>query len=806
MFKKSNQKANTIECGCNDQMIGLLIRRATVLCKKILTEKEASNIVSALVSYRLVLQQIISSPVRLFDHLLSGQVSKKIIFPCDMILLRNILASGKIDHNFKNVPVFSFQFSEQHLVGYPIHIILDSTKLAGKVYDLVGVHIYDVPLNINDAILRINVNAHGNKYIDIVRSIVHEEMPGIETGISDGIPESKNNFIASSPFNLKKVGAKKEDMRLSGHEREIFDFLRSVVPAINPQIELRVVGGWVRDKLLGLESDDIDIAVSHIPGFELAQALERYANAANIPNVGKAYDVSLDKSAEPRDIENQTSDLMVGGINIFGQKIEFVPMRTEAYDEASRRPTIARTDDVQQDVKRRDLTINSLYYNIVTGEIEDYVGGMDDLNNMVLKTPDKPIKTFLEDPLRVLRTLRFHSRFPNSTIDESTIDAMKSPTVQEAYTQKVSIERSGKELVKMMEGDNAVSATRVLFYTGFYKPIFRIPSEWYDIDMDQKSPYHNLSLVEHTLSAMSNADQISKDQNLNAFDRSSLLLALLLHDFGKMDPEIRQKKEYDGEEDPEHYTYHGHEERSSGFMSSVLKQMGLGKERTELLTELISGHMVPHSLINDVVENEVLKELRLRGINKDEMTDKDWWRIKFDMTKEVLQDESKILGLIEEISPRKFGRFIRRHSTHFKLLLDIATADSMGHGKEAPEASRSLAYRDKMKQMIYEYNEQVGQGSVTPALDGNSIIGLVNELNPEVMKSPFADMGEGKVHIIKFVQEGLISDQQNLQLDPQDMSKAIEIAKNLIYSFIEVWGGQYNNLSQVTASNWYKNI
>ena len=109
-----------------------------------------------------------------------------------------------------------------------------------------------------------------------------------------------------------------------------------------------------------------------------------------------------------------------------------------------------------------------------------------------------------------------------------------------------------------------------------------------------------------------------------------------------------------------------------------------------------------------------------------------------------------------------------------------------------------------MRQMIEQYNDQVGEASISPALSGNVIIQMVNESNPDIMRLPFADMGEGKIHVIKFVQEGLISEQQNLQLDSQDITKANEVAKGLINAFNDQWSIEQGSINNSKSSNWYK--
>ena len=242
MFKKCSQKTESIINILDDDLIRLFIKRTSALCKRKINRTEASDIVDGLISYRLILFQLIESPVQVFNHLFTGQISKKIVFPCDIVSLRSILHNRQISHNYKNIPLFSLQFAERYLTGYPVHLLLDKDRLDGKIFDLCGLNIYDSPLIIDNALIRINVNAHGNEYINVVKSIMDEEFKGVEIGIVTGVPSLKSNY-ASTCFNMKKFSENEDNINLNPHEKEIFDFLRIVTPTINPNIELRIVGG-----------------------------------------------------------------------------------------------------------------------------------------------------------------------------------------------------------------------------------------------------------------------------------------------------------------------------------------------------------------------------------------------------------------------------------------------------------------------------------------------------------------------------------------------------------------------------------
>ena len=148
-------------------------------------------------------------------------------------------------------------------------------------------------------------------------------------------------------------------------------------------------------------------------------------------------------------------------IRVEGQMIDLVNLRSETYTDESRVPTI-EFGTPSEDAYRRDLTINSMFYNINEEKIEDLTGkGISDLSSRLIRTPLEPLQTFLDDPLRVLRTIRFANRFEFDIVPDIII-AAKNPQVRESVLNKVSFERYGIELDKMFEGNRPeVSAAQL---------------------------------------------------------------------------------------------------------------------------------------------------------------------------------------------------------------------------------------------------------------------------------------------------------------------------------------------------------
>lgn len=225
----------------------------------------------------------------------------------------------------------------------------------------------------------------------------------------------------------------------------------------HPEIVLRFTGGWVRDKLLGVDSHDIDVGISSMTGYQFGMALKQYLDVPEnlkkykkgLPN-GEMHDaiVSLHKiEANPE----KSKHLETVTTKIFGLDIDLVNLRKETYSEDSRNPQMEFGTAVE-DAMRRDATINALFYNLNESRLEDLTErGLDDMKNHLIRTPLEPYQTFKDDPLRVLRLIRFASRL-GYQIDQETETAMQNEDISFALKLKISKERVGTELEKMLRG------------------------------------------------------------------------------------------------------------------------------------------------------------------------------------------------------------------------------------------------------------------------------------------------------------------------------------------------------------------
>ncbi|KAE9044428.1 hypothetical protein PR003_g2993 [Phytophthora rubi] len=238
-------------------------------------------------------------------------------------------------------------------------------------------------------------------------------------------------------------------VKLTAAEEKLFAFLLEVAahPAADGAV-LRVAGGWVRDKLLGRDSDDVDVVLDRMTGRAFADLVNAFETAQGRP----PHAVGVIKANPEQSKHLETATMQLG--DALGW-VDLVNLRAETYaSEDNRIPTV-EIGTPQQDAERRDFTINSLFYNLATRQVEDFTGrGVEDLRLGRLRTPLEPRVTFLDDPLRVLRAVRFASRF-NCTLEEDLRGAAQLEEVRAALVRKVSRERVGKELSGMLTGSAA---------------------------------------------------------------------------------------------------------------------------------------------------------------------------------------------------------------------------------------------------------------------------------------------------------------------------------------------------------------
>ncbi|GLD97773.1 hypothetical protein PINS_up006470 [Pythium insidiosum] len=264
---------------------------------------------------------------------------------------------------------------------------------------------------------------------------------------------SSESTRAAACFSSTPAGPS-PSISLTPSESQLFDFLLYIQHLYAPSTQLRVAGGWVRDKLRGAESEDIDIVLDNLYGRQFAQLITRFQRERRLPlsSVG-VVKANADKSKH----------LEVAQVRVEGLMVDLVHLRGEQYAPDSRIPSHTSFVAPHEDALRRDITINALFYNLHTREVEDWTGrGLADLRDGVIRTPLAPLQTFLDDPLRVLRVVRFAAEF-GFRVDAEIDAALRAhAAIRDAMRRKVSRERVGTEVRKMLSGADPTRAFALL--------------------------------------------------------------------------------------------------------------------------------------------------------------------------------------------------------------------------------------------------------------------------------------------------------------------------------------------------------
>lgn len=270
-----------------------------------------------------------------------------------------------------------------------------------------------------------------------------------------------DSFSIQPPTQIRKMATQPAttSIELTPKEAQLKNLLLDAAKFIDESgkiqepVVLRWAGGWVRDKLLGVQSHDIDTAINVMTGEAFALKLcELCEQSETIKKHGIAESDIGNLHKIARNPE-KSKHLETTTIKLFGYDVDFVNLRKETYTEDSRNPQM-EFGTAEEDALRRDATVNALFYNLNTGKVEDFTTGLTDMKAKLIRTPLEPFQTFMDDPLRVLRLIRFASRL-EFTIDPAAAQVMGDRRVLDALRLKISRERVGVEVEKMLKGKYA---------------------------------------------------------------------------------------------------------------------------------------------------------------------------------------------------------------------------------------------------------------------------------------------------------------------------------------------------------------
>lgn len=332
-------------------------------------------------------------------------------------------------------------------------------------------------------------------------------------------------------------------------------------------LEAYVVGGYVRDLLLGCGDRDIDVVVVG-DGIEFA----RIAAAA----LGAGPVVPFERFG--------TAMVPAGD-----GKIEFVGARREQYHDDSRKPDVS-AGSLDDDLRRRDFTVNAMAASLNAaeyGRLLDPLGGRGDLKARVLRTPLDPLQTFDDDPLRMLRAVRFAAQL-GFRVDGATRAAI--PAMKDRLAI-VSQERISDEFMKMLSSPRPSVALRLMFDTGLLDIVF--PEIAQMAGVDQRGDHHHKDVFLHTCTVLDNI--------AGATDKQWLRFVALVHDIAK--PKTKAFKEGIG------WTFHGHEELGARMMKRVFRRMKFPMDPLPYVEKLVRLHLRPMVLVDQEVTDSAVRRL-----------------------------------------------------------------------------------------------------------------------------------------------------------------------------------------------------
>ncbi len=356
-------------------------------------------------------------------------------------------------------------------------------------------------------------------------------------------------------------------IRLSSSEKEILSKIGAAADAL--QIDAYAVGGFVRDKLLNRPSKDIDI-VCIGNGIEFAQkAAEQFENPSKV-NVFQNFG---------------TAQFIVDNF-----EIEFVGARKESYRRDSRKP-IVEDGTMQDDQERRDFTINALSISLNNksfAELIDPFEGMKDLENKIIRTPLNPNKTYSDDPLRMMRAIRFATQL-DFTIEEKSLQAISSMADR---IKIISQERITDELNKIILSPKPSIGFKLLEETGLLPYFFKQMVDLKGVER-RKGLGHKDNFY-HTIEVL---DNIAPNTN-NLW----LRWAAILHDIAK--PATKRFEEGHG------WTFHGHEWLGGKMVPKIFKQLKLpNNEKMKYVQKLVRLHLRPIALAKEEITDSAIRRL-----------------------------------------------------------------------------------------------------------------------------------------------------------------------------------------------------
>ncbi|HLK29453.1 MAG TPA: HD domain-containing protein [Puia sp.] len=358
-------------------------------------------------------------------------------------------------------------------------------------------------------------------------------------------------------------------MMIDCTEKELFVFKKIARSAKEMNVSAYLIGGFVRDKLIGRNTKDADI-VCVGDGIELAHKVAEHF--------------------QPKPLVSFFKNFGTAQIKIDGFEIEFVGARKESYRYHSRKPDVV-PGTLEDDQLRRDFTINAMAISLNEndyGNLIDPFNGLHDLENKIIKTPLDALQTFSDDPLRMMRAIRFASQL-GFEIEEKTFQAIKEDA---ARIKIISQERVTEEINKIVLSPKPSVGFDLLYKSGllhiiFPKMVDLAGAEYIDGMGHKDNFYHTLQVV----------DNISKNT-----DDLWLRWAAVLHDIAK--PATKKFEKDHG------WTFHGHEVVGARMVPKIFAAFKLPmNEKMRFVQKMVELHLRPISLTKENITDSAIRRL-----------------------------------------------------------------------------------------------------------------------------------------------------------------------------------------------------
>jgi poly(A) polymerase len=343
--------------------------------------------------------------------------------------------------------------------------------------------------------------------------------------------------------------------------------------------ELYLVGGYVRDRLLGGGHPDIDATTDARPK-EIKRLLGPRAD--HLWTVGERFG---------------TIGAVVGGF-----AVEVTTYRTDLYTQGSRHPEVRFGESLEEDLARRDFTINAVAADALTGEVLDPFEGRRDLQSGIIRAVGEPLERMRDDPLRMLRAVRFQTTLSRPDRPFAmTRDLEEAIRENARWLESISAERKRDEFEKILVSDNVASGLRALVRLGLM--VYVVPEFMETVDVEQEAEFHHKDVFEHTLIVVSSvqADPV-------------LRKAAFFHDIGKprtlvyehrctycgakstkKTPEEGECEACGGRTIPKKVHFYGHENVGAAIARRAMHRLAYPKDDTDTVAHLVANHMRPMS-------------------------------------------------------------------------------------------------------------------------------------------------------------------------------------------------------------------